>query len=47
VAAKTADLTVEIEMDCGGHSHGVDYLEVTVTYDDSKAVATLASSLET
>jgi hypothetical protein len=45
--AKTADLMVEIEMDCGGHSHGVDYLEVMVTCDDSEAVVTLAPSLET
>jgi hypothetical protein len=38
---------VEIEMDCGGHNHSVDYLKVMVTYDDSEVVATLAPSLET
>jgi hypothetical protein len=42
-----ADLMVEIEMDYGGRSHGVDYLEVMVTCDDSDAVAALALSLET
>jgi hypothetical protein len=38
---------VEIEMDCGDRSHGVDYLEVMVTCDNSEAVAALAPSLET
>jgi hypothetical protein len=50
VVAKMADPMVEIEMDsrCGGRSHGVDYLEVMMTCDDSEErVATLAPSLET
>jgi hypothetical protein len=42
-----ADPSVQIEMDCCGLSHGVDYLEVMVTCDDSEAVAALVPSLET
>ena len=48
-AAKMADAATEIEMDsrCGGRSHGVDYLEVMVTCDDSEETVALAPGLET